>query len=148
MKLEDMLKNEFDNVQEAYFENEDGFRFLRIITNFSDLDHITELTHKINDFIDQHDKSDETYFLDVSSKGTENEIEFSDVQVDDHIRITFNKPFKEHDFIEGYVLEKNDDSLLLKWNNKGQIKKTLFEIESIMRINQSAKIKKAKKGDK
>ena len=72
--IEEPLKNSNIDVLDVHFEDENGVKNLMIIIDkmpYVDLDTCVEATHIINPILDEADLIDESYVLNVCSKGEE-----------------------------------------------------------------------------
>ena len=72
--IEEPLKNANIDVLDVYFEDDNGVKNLMIIIDkmpYVDLDTCVEATHIINPILDEADLIDESYVLNVCSKGEE-----------------------------------------------------------------------------
>ena len=143
MEIEKAIEQKFKNVERAYFINEDGINFLRVETLFHKMDDIEKISKEINLFVDLNYETDEQYFLDVLSKGTETPIEWEDLdqEVEKNIKVIIDS----NEIFEGTLKEVLNDSITIKYNAKGQ-----FKLKNIAKINieiitRSAVITKEKK---
>ncbi|MGZ9413194.1 hypothetical protein ACXX84_01870 [Mycoplasma sp. AC157] len=133
MDILEKLKENFSSILEAYFEKEGSLNFLRIKTNFTDLNDIEKISRKISDFLDKEDSIKEEYYLDVFSKGSDIDINIENIEefINKKIQIWFN----EKDFIIGKLIQNNENTLLLEINLKGRMKKEEINKEKIEKIN-------------
>ncbi|MGZ9414054.1 hypothetical protein [Mycoplasma sp. 5370] len=133
MDILEKLKENFSSILEAYFEKEGSLNFLRIKTNFTDLNDVEKISRKISDFLDKEDFIKEEYYLDVFSKGTDIDINIENIEefTNKKIQIWFNKK----DFIIGKLIQNNENTLLLEINLKGRMKKEEINKEKIEKIN-------------
>ena len=72
--IEEPLKNANIDVLDVHFEDDNGVKNLMIIIDkmpYVDLDTCVEATHIINPILDEADLIDESYVLNVCSKGEE-----------------------------------------------------------------------------
>lgn len=72
--IEEPLNNANIKVLDVHFEDENGVKNLMIIIDkmpYVDLDTCVEATHIINPILDEADLIDESYVLNVCSKGEE-----------------------------------------------------------------------------
>ena len=72
--IEEPLKEEGINVLDVFFEEEDGVKNLMIIIDkmpYVDLDTCVQATHIINPILDEADFIEDSYVLNVCSKGVE-----------------------------------------------------------------------------
>lgn len=72
--IEKPLKEESIDVVDVFFEEEDGVKNLMIVIDkmpYVDLDTCVKATHIINPLLDEADLIEESYVLNVCSKGVE-----------------------------------------------------------------------------
>jgi len=72
--IENPLKEENIEIVDVFFEEEDGVKNLMIVIDkmpFVDLDTCVKATHIINPILDEADLIEESYVLNVCSKGVE-----------------------------------------------------------------------------
>ena len=72
--IEEPLKKVNINVLDVYFEDEDGVKNLMIIIDkmpYVDIDTCVEATHIINPILDEVDLIEDSYVLNVCSKGVD-----------------------------------------------------------------------------
>ena len=72
--IENPLKEENIDVVDVFFEEEDGVKNLMIVIDkmpYVDLDTCVKATHIINPLLDEADLIEESYVLNVCSKGVE-----------------------------------------------------------------------------
>lgn len=147
MTIDAKIKNSFEEVTKAYFEKEANANFLRVEVIHRDMDKITELSRKINEFVDENDKSDAQYFLDIFSPGTDEEFDVASASehVGKNIYVSLNKNISSNEFFIGELIEVKENEITVKWNAKGQFRKQPIDKENIKMIKHYAKIKKEKK---
>lgn len=74
MSIEGPLKEEKIDVVDVYFEEEEGVKNLVIVIDkkpYVDIDTCVLATHIINPILDEEDLIEDSYVLDVCSKGVE-----------------------------------------------------------------------------
>ena len=144
MEIEKAIVEKFKNVEKAYFIKEDGVNFLRIETSLHMMKDVEEISKEINSLIDSNeDNIEEQYFLDVLSKGTETPIEFHELnnEIEKNMKvITING-----EVFEGILKKVLDDSIVLRYNAKGQFRNKNIAKINIETITRSAVITKEKK---
>ncbi|MBN3535030.1 ribosome assembly cofactor RimP [Mycoplasma procyoni] len=133
MEILQKIKENFSDVLEVYFEKEGVLKFLRVKTALRSLSDIETLSRKISDFIDKHDTGTEEFYLDVFSKGAEEEVKIEDL--DNFIEKNLQVWLSPDHFILGNLLENKEDSIILKVNKKGRIAKEEITKEKINKIN-------------
>jgi len=116
MNIADKIKDQFELVNKVYFEKEDNFNFLRVEVNLSNLEKVTALSREINKFVDENDNSEEEFYLDIFSSGTEKEIDKNNLQEQkgQNVLVKLNKHIKEKDSFEGELLEAENESITIR----------------------------------
>lgn len=84
------------------------------------LDDITTVSNLISEVLDEHDFTNDSYTLDVSSLGVEKPIALDklDLYVGKYVNIHLSDPFKGLNTIEGELKEVNKDSVLIVYKDK------------------------------
>lgn len=92
-------------------------------------DDISDISTKISTLLDEHEFTEASYLLDVSSLGIEKPIDVSQLEKykDQYINIHLTHPYKGESYLEGTLVEVNDLTIKLFYFKKG--KKTTSEIE-------------------
>lgn len=150
MNIEKDILEKFELVNRAFFEKEGNLNFLRIEVNLKDLDEITNYSRKINEYLDENDKSQDQYYLDIYSSGTEIEVDKKDLDkyIGSNIFVKLKENIKDKNSFEGELIEDSKEEILVRWNAKGQFRKQIINKENIERVNLSAKVRKMKKEKK
>jgi len=92
---------------------------------------------KLFDMLEDGDIDDD-YFLELSSRGAEYPLESLDEikeHVSKYIYVETNK-FRS----VGLLLDVNDQTLLVEYNNKGQFRKIKIEYDDVLKIRTSVKM--------
>lgn len=144
MDIKKKLQEQFIEIKDAFFEKEMGMKFLRVETTLRDLEEVTKLSRKISDYLDEIDKSDAEYYLDVYSAGTDSSLDKNDLQenLNKNVLVTLNKRIKDFDGFEGQLLSADDKIVIIRWNAMGQFRKQEIELDNIKEIKLSAKLNK------
>jgi len=144
MKIEKAIKENFKEVEKAYFIKEDGINFLRVETSLHKMEDIENISKNINTYIDSNYESEDQYFLDVLSKGTETSIEWNDLnkEIEKNIKVFISNT---DEAFEGVLKEVLSDSIIIKYNAKGQFRNKNIAKINIEKITRSAVITKEKK---
>ncbi|WGI36382.1 hypothetical protein [Mesomycoplasma lagogenitalium] len=137
MTLFDNIKEKFHEILDIYFEKEGNLNFLRIKTNLTTLVEIEKLSKKISDYLDENYDSKEEYYLDIFSKGAEQEILLKNLN--DFINTDLQIWFNSQDFILGKLIEVKEKSFILQVNKKGRITKEEVENEKVHLIKNYIK---------
>lgn len=128
------------------FVKRDGLNFLDIELPDTNLKSIEEKTKLISNIIDEIDKTNDNYYLNVFSSGTEKEIKLKDINlfIEKYLSIKSSKQYFEKNDWEGDLLENTNEHIILKINNKGRIQKLQIEKKYIVYIKTTAKLRKDK----
>ena len=141
------LKQKIDfEIKSIQFVNRDGFKFLDIELPDTDLETIEFKSKIISKIIDEIDDSNEMYYLNVFSSGTEKEIKLDNINfyINEYILIETSKHYLEKQKWEGDLIENNQDHIILKINNKGRFQKLKILKQDIVFIKTTAKLRKEK----
>ena len=141
------LKQKIDfEIKSIQFVNRDGFKFLDIELPETDLETIEFKSKIISKIIDEIDDSNEMYYLNVFSSGTEKEIKLENINfyINEYILIETSKHYLEKQKWEGDLIENNQDHIILKINNKGRFQKLKILKQDIVFIKTTAKLRKEK----
>ena len=128
------------------FVKRDGLNFLDIELPDINLKSIEEKTKLISNIIDEIDKTNDNYYLNVFSSGTEKEIKLKDIDlfIGKYLSIKSSKQYFEKNDWEGDLLENTNEHIILKINNKGRIQKLQIKKKYIVYIKTTAKLRKDK----
>lgn len=142
-KLKEKIDFKINSIQ---FVKRDGLKFLDIELPDIDLKTIENKSKIISKIIDQIDQSDENYYLNIFSSGTEKEIEIKNINlfIGENIFVEINKHLLDKNKWEGELIENNKDEIVLKINNKGRFQKIKIKKDNILFIKVTAKIRKVK----
>ncbi|MGL5617739.1 MAG: hypothetical protein ACRCWU_01635 [Metamycoplasmataceae bacterium] len=142
--LEELRKKLDFELLDCKFSRRDNLNFLDIEINYSTLAEIEEKSKIISNILDEIDTSDKEYYLNIYSPGAERVIEFQDLEnhINNHIKITLKNHKLNNTIFDGELLKISEESLKLKVNIKGCIKKIDFQISDIKNINKSIKVVK------
>ena len=144
MDIQKILKNEFELVNKAYFEKESGVNFLRIEVNLRNLEEIAKLSSKISEFLDENDPSEEVYYLDIFSPGTDEEFDpkEANLYIGKNILVNLKNSIKGMNEFIGEILSFENNEITIRWNAKGQFRKQIIAIDNIETIKTFTKVKK------
>ena len=147
MTIEKKIEEKFEYVNKAYFEKEMGMNFLRVEVSFRDINEIIRVTNEVSNYLDEIDKTDSKYYLDIFSPGTDEEIKIDKLKdhIGEYVQVELNSPVKTMMEFIGEIISVEKDVITVKWNAKGQFRKQELNIDNIKKINKYAKINKKKK---
>lgn len=142
------LKKRIDfEVNSIQFIKRDGHIYLDIELPDKDLKSIESKTKLILSLIEEIDHTNEDYFLNIFSSGTEKEIDIKNIGlfIGENLLVKTKKPYLEKQEWEGPLEENEHLLIVLKVNNKGRFQKIKIKKEDISFIKTTAKLKKEKK---
>ena len=120
---------------------EDGNLILRVIIDSPngsiDIDTLALANEYLSDRIDEYDKDLPEYFLEVSSPGAERELKSKEDiinSIDKYVNIEI-----ENMIYEGYLIEVNDQDLVIRINMKGRFKNIKVDLSTIKLIRLAVK---------
>lgn len=101
------------------------------------LDDIVTLSNDISILLDEIDKTETPYTLDVSSLGAEKPIKISDISkyVGKYIAIHITHPFKGLNNLEGDLISVKDDTLSLDYKEKTRTIHATIPLKDIDKCN-------------
>ena len=81
---------------------------------------IVELTHALNDYLDEINPFEKPYTLDLSSLGAEKplKIEKLGAYVNKYVNVHLINPIKGENIYEGDLSEVNDDNIVITYRQK------------------------------
>jgi len=143
MSIEKAILKKFKNIEKVYFIKEEGINFLRIETSLHEMEDIEKISKSINLYLDENYESEQQYFLDVLSKGTETSIKWKDLnkELGKNIKVIT----KDKNVVEGILKDASDKEIIIRYNAKGQFRNKNIAKINIDKITRSAVIKKEKK---
>ena len=120
---------------------EDGNLILRVIIDSPngsiDIDTLAFANEYLSERIDEYDKDLPEYFLEVSSPGAERELKSKEDiinSIDKYVHIEI-----ENMIYEGYLIEVNDQDLVIRINMKGRFKNIKVDLSTIKLIRLAVK---------
>ena len=146
MDIKTILLKKFENtVKDAFLEKRDGFNFINVELKLSRFDDVITMSKKISEYLDEIDYSEDEYFLDIYSSGTEQDIELKNVTeyLNQSVQIKLKKSIKGNEEFIGDLVEADDLKVKVLWNAKGQFRKQEINLEDIENIKLFTKIGKA-----
>lgn len=147
MTTEEKLKQNFKEINKAYFEREFGVDFLRVEVTHRKIEDVTLITEKISNYLDEIDKSDQKYYLDVFSPGTDEVIDIKELSnfINDNVYVSLKKSINGMNEFIGQLLSNENEIIIVRWNAKGQFRKQEIAIDNIEIIKKYAKVNKKSK---
>lgn len=137
------------NIISISFNQREGFKFLDIELDEKDLNAIEEKTQIILKALNQIDQSNDEYFLNVYSSGTEKEISKNNLNnhLEEYIHIKTSKQYLDKSEWEGHLKTISQNEIILLVNNKGRFQKLKIDMDDINYIKKTAKLSKERKNE-
>ena len=107
--------------------NEKGENILSIIVDRVepiDMDAIVDISHKLNDYLDEINPIDSAYTLDISSLGAEKPLKINELDkyINRFVHIHLINPIMGENIYEGDLVEVNEQSIKLSFKIKTRVK--------------------------
>ena len=108
---------------EFNYAHKDGQDLLSVVVDKTveiDMEMIVELTHALNDYLDELNPFEKAYTLDISSLGAEKPLKIEKLgnYVGKYIHVHLINPIKGENIYEGDLTSVNEDSIILTYKNK------------------------------
>jgi len=126
------VKEGNDNFLRVYVDREEGI----------DLETIVEASREISTILDELDPIESEYILEVSSPGAEKPLKTNDHfkdAVDEYVRIELVNPSNGLDAVEGYLVEFNENELVVEYLVKTAKKKIKIELDNVKKARLAIK---------
>jgi len=106
-----------------------------------DMNAISELSQEISNYMDEIDKSEERYFLDISSLGAEKPLKVNELDkyVGRYVNVHVTNAVEGENIFEGTLEEVNQDSIVLSYRIKTRVKKVVILQSNIYKIRLAIK---------
>lgn len=106
-----------------------------------DLNSITFVSNEISSYLDEIDRTDEKYVLDVSSLGAEKplKIECLPKYVGSYVNVHVNNAIDGMNIFEGVLESAGDDSISVSYRIKTRVKKVVILLSNIYKIRLAIK---------
>ena len=106
-----------------------------------DMNAISELSQEISSYMDEIDKSDERYFLDISSLGAEKPLKVNELDkyVGRYVNVHVTNAVEGENIFEGTLDEVSEDSITLSYRIKTRVKKVVILQSNIYKIRLAIK---------
>ena len=128
------------------FATRDGCRFLDVELPDRDLKTIEAKSKLISQLLDQMSAPDGSYYLNVYSAGTEQQLTLDEVanHFGANVWVETNNPYWNRSNWEGQLVNATPLTITLLVNNKGRFSKLVIDQADINLIKLSAKVTKEK----
>ncbi|MDF9866590.1 ribosome maturation factor RimP [Bacilli bacterium PM5-3] len=107
-----------------------------------DLEMIVEASREISDILDELDPIKDEYILEVSSPGAEKPLKtiehFNDA-LNEYVRIEMKDPKEGLDAVEGYLIELDDNYLVIEYLVKTAKKQIKIDFENVKKARLAIK---------
>ena len=106
-----------------------------------DMNAISDLSQEISNYMDEIDKSEERYFLDISSLGAEKPLKVNELDkyVGRYVNVHVTNAVEGENIFEGTLEEVNQDSIVLSYRIKTRVKKVVILQSNIYKIRLAIK---------
>ena len=136
--VENIIKDTVYEIVDVEYVKEGPFKYLRVYIDKPDgitIDDCSDISRALNKKLDDIDLIKEQYFLEVSSPGIERpfkkEVDFIN-NINEIVEVKFYKPLDGKKGITGILLEKNENDILIEWENE----KLVINLKDISKINK------------
>ena len=106
-----------------------------------DMDAITEVTHKVNEVLDETDPIVEEYMLSISSLGAEKPLKVENLKdyVNQYIHVHLTNPINGENIYEGTIIKVEGDKLELSYRVKTRTKSIEVLFSNIHKVRLAIK---------
>ena len=106
-----------------------------------DMNAISELSQEISNYMDEIDKSDEHYFLDISSLGAEKPLKVNELDkyVGRYINVHLQNAVAGENIFEGTLEAVNKEDIVVSYRVKTRVKKVVILLSNIYKIRLAIK---------
>ena len=133
----------FELVELTSKKNKDGL-FLNVVVDRVepiDMNTIVSISEKLSQYLDEIDKSEEAYFLDVSSLGAEKplKVEELDKYVGRYVNVHVNNALEGKNIFEGELSKVDNKEIEIAYKEKTRVKKVVILLCNIYKIRLAIK---------
>ena len=106
-----------------------------------DMEAIVELSHQLNDFLDEIDPIEEGYTLDISSLGAEKPLNIKDLDkyVNNYVNVHLINPIDGENIYEGDLVAVNEENIVVSYRIKTKTKTVDILKSNISKIRLAIK---------
>ena len=106
-----------------------------------DMNAIVDISNHLSTYLDEIDKSEQAYLLDISSLGAEKPLKISELDkyVSRYVNVHVTNPIEGENIFEGELSEVNDDSITVTYKIKTRVKKVVILLNNIYKIRLAIK---------
>lgn len=148
-KIEELIRPAVDEMELIIYDieyvKEGNDFFLRIFLDKEDgidLNTIVDASRKITSIIDEADPIENEYILEVSSPGAEKPLKTKEHlfgAIGDYIRVEFINPKEGMDHVEGFLLEFDNEELLVEYDLKNIKKRISIAYDNVKFVRLAIK---------
>ncbi|MBR4025883.1 MAG: hypothetical protein IKJ03_02900 [Mycoplasmataceae bacterium] len=145
------LKKKIDfEISSIQFVKRDGIKYLDIEIPETDLQKIEHKSRIISNILDEIYLTDQNYYLNIYSTGTEKEIKIDNLNLflNSYLFFELKKQILDKNKWEGTLIENNNDHVVLKINKKGRFQKITILKENIVFVKTTTRLRKEAKYEK
>ncbi|UUD36299.1 ribosome assembly cofactor RimP [Mycoplasmopsis citelli] len=129
-----ILKDHFnDQIISAKITEAVFGKTLTIEVNANNLDLVIQYTQQIERYLEEINAYPDDLNIEVLSKGEDLNLNLENLNLylEKMVKLSFVKPIEKELIMIGKIIQVNDDSIILQWNQKGRIRKIHIEKENI-----------------
>ena len=106
-----------------------------------DMNAIVDISNHLSTYLDEIDKSEQAYLLDISSLGAEKPLKVSELDkyVSRFVNVHVTNPIEGENIFEGELSEVNDESITVTYKIKTRVKKVVILLNNIYKIRLAIK---------
>ena len=106
-----------------------------------DMNVIVELSHVLNDYLDEINPIESSYTLDISSLGAEKPLKIENLNsyLNNYVHVHMINPIKGENIYEGTLIKVDNDSITLSYKNKTRVLTVDIEKSNISKIRLAIK---------
>ena len=146
--LKPLLENKvkelgYELVEVKSSRNKDGL-FLNVVVDRVepiDMNSIVKISEELSSYLDIVDKTEEAYFLDVSSLGAEKPLKVEELEKYEgrYINVHINNALEGKNIFEGNLEKVNPESIEVSYKEKTRVKKVVILRSNIYKIRLAIK---------
>ena len=139
--VDNIIKSSEIELVDIEYVKEGPFKYLRVFIDKPEgitVDDCADVSRTLNKKLDEIDLIKEQYFLEVSSPGIERPFKTeADYQnsIGERVNVKFYKPIDDKKAIEGILLEKQENCVVIQLNENSEDNVTI-ELKDISKINR------------
>lgn len=136
--LEEKFKDQILKVENL---KEDGLDLLDITVKYTNMDDVEKISKEINEYLDSLKVEYDFDSLLIHSPGVKYDYTADELEnyINEKFTINLIKAIDKKEKYIGELLEVNQDQILIKWNKKGQFRKTWLDKNNIKKIEKYIK---------